>query len=101
MASRLWGAKRAPLMRRKVIVQAGRPLVAVYERVVRGQAFPKRCGFCNQIGIVAGLRPCESRFQLTEVTDAVGTAIGFDLIGMNGENFVEREIVDVHSASFL
>ena len=78
----------------------GGALIAVEERVVLGQALPKRHGFFDEIGILAGLRPEEGGFKQTRIANAVTATITLDLVDMDGQNLGHGEVVR-HSASFL
>lgn len=74
-------------------------LVAVNERMVLGKAFPQRRRFFDQIGVITSLGPKQSGFEQAGVTDTRCAAIPRYLVGMNGKDFRQQQIVR-HSASF-
>jgi hypothetical protein len=75
-------------------------LVAIDEGMILRKAFPERGGFLDQIGVVAGLRAVEGGLQQAVVANAMGAAVAFDLIGVDGQHFDRGQVVG-HSASFL
>jgi len=77
----------------------GRALVAVNERVILSQAFPKRGGFLDEIDIVAGFRPKQRRLQMPGTPDSRSAAVAGYLIRVHREHFGQGEVVG-HFASF-
>ena len=78
----------------------GHSLVPVDERVVLSQALPQRGCLLDQVRIVARLGTKERRFQQSGISHSRRSAVAFDLVSVNGQDFGHREEVR-HSASFL
>lgn len=76
-------------------VQAGEgdALVAVDEAVVHGETFPQSRRLLDEVGIVAGLRAQQRGFDQAVVAHALRSAEQFELLGMDVERVVEREIL--------
>ena len=75
-------------------------LVAIDEGVVSGQAFPKSCRLPDQVGVIAGLRSKQGRFQQSGIPQPLRPAIALDLVGVDCKNLDAGQVVR-HSASFL
>jgi len=75
-------------------------LVAVDEGMVPGQAFPKRGRLPDQVGVIAGLRSKQGRFQQSGIPQPLRPAIALDLVGVDCKNLDAGQVVR-HSASFL
>lgn len=92
--------------RNAVYVQKGEgrrksdPLVAVDERMVLGERFPKRGGLLQTVGIVAALRPIRSRFQKTGIAQPLRAAVSLDQVRVDGKHIGNGQEVR-HRASFL
>ena len=97
------GVRRdAPSVDREKRIGRGKTdaLVAIDEGMVSGQAFPKRGRLPDQVGVIAGLRSKQARFQQSGIAQALRPAIALDLVGMDCKNLDAGQVIR-HSASFL
>ncbi len=64
------------------------------------KALPQCGGLIDQVGVIAGLRPEQSRLERTWIAQTVRAAVAVNLVKMDGKNLDDGQIVR-HSASFL
>ena len=60
--------------------------------MVPGQAFPKRGGFLNEVGVIAALRSCQGGFKGTTISDAKGPAESGDQLSVNSDHLSHRGV---------
>lgn len=77
----------------------GGAFVAVDKGVVLRKAFPKRCRFFDEIGIIASLWPEKCGLKLAPIANSVRPAVAAYLVSMDGKDFDKGQIIR-HSASF-
>lgn len=73
-------------------VHAGEGDAAVDEAMVHRQAFPQCGRLLDQVGVVAGLRAKQRRFDQAVVAHAFSAAEQAQLLGVDIERVVEREV---------
>ena len=78
----------------------GCPLVAVHEGLVLGKPPPERGRFLDQIDGMPGLELLDEFIERTAVADPMNSSVPLDLVGVDGKDFLEAEVV-CHFASFL
>ena len=75
-------------------------LFPVHEGMVLREAFPERGRLGDDVGVVAGLRPEQGGVELAWVSNTGGAAVRRDLVGVDGENIAQGQVVPHHFASF-